>query len=151
MLEEFDENEVEFYKSVLADVIPWNDKNYDKKLDEMARACLRTEKDPEFIAMCEEHDRMIEEEEKLIDKQNALICELMNTSDIIAHHTDSKQDRVKKLKDIVQKIMPEKMESYFHMSEDMSNDLFGRFDADDVSNSLLSCMKYDLIRYIANI
>lgn len=59
---ELDENEVEFYKSTLADMIPWNDKNYDKKLDEMARACLRTEKDPEFIAMCEEHDRMMEEE-----------------------------------------------------------------------------------------
>ena len=62
MAEELDENEVEFYKSVLADMIPWNDKNYDKKLDEMARACLRTEKDPDFIAMCEEHDRMMEEE-----------------------------------------------------------------------------------------
>jgi hypothetical protein len=59
--EELDENEVEFYKSVLSDMIPWNDKNYDKKLDEMARACLRTEKDPEFIALCEEHDRMMEE------------------------------------------------------------------------------------------
>ena len=35
MTEELDENEVEFYKSVLADLIPWNDKNYDKKLDEM--------------------------------------------------------------------------------------------------------------------
>lgn len=59
---ELDEDEVEFYKSTLADLIPYNDKNYDKKLDEMARACLRTEKDPEFIAMCEEHDRMMEEE-----------------------------------------------------------------------------------------
>ena len=62
MTEKLDENEVEFYKSVLADLIPWDDKNYDKKLDEMARACLRTEKDPSFIAMCEEHDRMMEEE-----------------------------------------------------------------------------------------
>ena len=61
---ELDENEVEFYKSVLADLIPYDDKNYYKKLDEMARACLRTEKDPEFIAMCEEHDRMMEEEHK---------------------------------------------------------------------------------------
>lgn len=59
---QLDENEVEFYKSVLADMIPWDDKNYDKKLDEMARGCLRAEKDPEFIAMCEEHDRMMEEE-----------------------------------------------------------------------------------------
>lgn len=66
--EELDENEVEFYKSVLSDLIPWNDKNYDKKLDEMARACLRTEKDPEFIALCEEHDRMMEEKhEKLFN------------------------------------------------------------------------------------
>ena len=59
--EELDKNEVEFYKSVLADLIPWDDKDYDKKLDEMARACLKTEKDPSFMAMCEEHDRMIEE------------------------------------------------------------------------------------------
>ena len=62
--EELDENEVEFYKSVLSDMIPWNDKNYDKKLDEMARTCLRTEKDPEFIEICEEHDKMMEEDGK---------------------------------------------------------------------------------------
>ena len=62
MIEEFDENEVEFYKSVLSDLIPWNDKDYDKKLDVMARMCLCAEKDPEFIAICEEHDRIMEEE-----------------------------------------------------------------------------------------
>lgn len=85
------------------------------------------------------------------DKQNMLLCELLNISDTISNHTESKQDRAEKLKDIVQKIMPEKMESYFHMSEDMSTDLFGRFDTDDVYNSLLSCMRYDLIQYIASI
>ena len=62
MTAELDENEVEFYKRVLADLIPYNDKNYDKKLDAMARTCLKAEKDPEFIALCEEHDRMMEEE-----------------------------------------------------------------------------------------
>ena len=83
--------------------------------------------------------------------QNELICYLMNVSDAISTHTESNQDRAEKLKDIVQKIMPEKMESYFHMSEDMSTDLFGRFDQDDVFNSLMTHMKYDLIQYIANI
>lgn len=90
-------------------------------------------------------------ETMLKDKQNALICDLMNVSDAISKHTETKQDRADKLKDIVQKIMPEKMESYFHISEDMSTDLFERFDTDDVYNSLLSCMRYDLIQYIANI
>ena len=87
----------------------------------------------------------------LSDKQNVLICDLMNVSDAISTHTESNQDRTEKLKDIVQKIMPEKMESYFHLSEDMSTDLFGRFDTDDVYNVLMSSMKYDLIQYIANI
>lgn len=62
MAEELDENEVEFYKSALSDMIPYNDKDYDKKLDVMARMCLTSEKDPEFITICEEHDRMMEEE-----------------------------------------------------------------------------------------
>ncbi len=87
----------------------------------------------------------------LKDKQNALICDLMNVSDVILNHTEPNQERVEKLKDIVQKIMPEKMERYVHLSEDMSTDLFGRFDNDDVSNMLLSSMKYDIIQYIANI
>ena len=90
-------------------------------------------------------------ETMLNDKQNALICDLMNVSDTVSKHTESKQERAEKLKDIVQKIMPEKMESYFHTSEDMSMDPFGMFDDDDVSNMLLATMKYDLIQYIANI
>ena len=85
------------------------------------------------------------------DRQNKLICDLMNVSDTVSKHTESKQERAEKLKDIVQKIMPEKMESYFHTSEDMSMDPFGMFDDDDVSNMLLASMKYDLIQYIANI
>ena len=75
----------------------------------------------------------------------------MNVSDTISNHAETTQERAEKLKDIVRKIMPEKMESYFHMSEDMSTDLFGRFDQDDVFNSLMTHMKYDLIQYIANI
>lgn len=90
-------------------------------------------------------------ETMLNDQQNALICDLINVSDTISKHTETKQERVEKLKDIVQKIMPEKMESYFNTSEDMSTDPFGRFDKDDVFNMLLSSMKYDLIQYIANI
>ena len=87
----------------------------------------------------------------LDDKQNALLCELMNVSDELSKHTESKDERAEKLKEIVQKIMPEKMESYLHTSVDMSTDMFGRFNHDDILNMLLSAMKYDLIRYIANI
>lgn len=90
-------------------------------------------------------------ETMLNDQQNSLICDLMNVSDAISKHTKTKQDRAEKLKDIVQKIIPEKMESYFNTGEDMSTDPFGRFDKDDVFNMLLSAMKYDLIQYIANI
>ena len=90
-------------------------------------------------------------ETMLNDQQNALICDLMNVSDVISKHTETKQDRAEKLKGIVQKLIPEKMESYFNTSEDMSTDMFGRFDKDDVFNMLLSSMKYDLIQYIANI
>ena len=87
----------------------------------------------------------------LDDKQNALLCELMNVSDELSKHTESKDERAEKLKEIAQKIMPEKMESYLHTSVDMSTDMFGRFNHDDILNMLLSSMKYDLIRYIANI
>lgn len=87
----------------------------------------------------------------LNDKQNTLICELMNVSDAILSHVEPQHERAEKLKDIVQKIMPEKMESYFHTSEDMSMDPFDRFNKDDVCNILLSAMKYELIQYIANI
>ena len=87
----------------------------------------------------------------LDDKQNALLCELMNVSDELSKHTESKDERAEKLKEIVQKIMPEKMGSYLHTSVDMSTDMFGRFNHDDILNMLLSAMKYDLIRYIANI
>lgn len=92
----------------------------------------------------------------LNDKQNALICDLINVSEAISKHTETKQECAEKLMDIVQKIMPEnmereKMESYIHLKEDMSTYLLGRFDDDDVFNTLFSTMKYDLIRYIANI
>lgn len=90
-------------------------------------------------------------ETMLNDQQNALICDLINVSDAISKHTETKQERAEKLKDIAHKIIPEKMESYFHTSEDMSTDPFGRFDNDDTFNMLLASMKYDLIQYIANI
>ena len=85
------------------------------------------------------------------DKQNALICDLINVSEEISKHTETIQERAEKLKDIVQKIMPEKMESYCHTSEDLTMDPFGRFEKDDVFNILLRAMKYDLIQHIANI
>lgn len=90
-------------------------------------------------------------ETMLNDQQNSLMCGLMNVSDAISKHTETKQERAEKLKDIAHKIIPEKMESYFHTSEDMPTDPFGRFDNDDTFNMLLASMKYDLIQYIANI
>ena len=85
------------------------------------------------------------------DKQNALICDLINVSEEISKHTETIRERAEKLKDIVQKIMPEQMERYVHLSEDMSADPFNRFDTDDVYNLLVTGIKYDLIQYIANI
>lgn len=84
------------------------------------------------------------------DKQNALICDLINVSEEISKHTETIQERAEKLKDIVQKITPEQMERYVHLSEDMSTDPFNRFGTDDVYIILASDMKYDLIQYIAN-
>ena len=89
--------------------------------------------------------------DELSDMQNSLMCELINVSDAIVKHTESKRERVEKLKDIMQNIMPEKMESYFHMIEDMNTDPYSRFNDEDVLNSLYVCMKYDLIQHIAEI
>jgi hypothetical protein len=61
------------------------------------------------------------------------------------------EDRVLKLKGIVEKVMPDKIPSYLHMSEDMSRDVLGRFHEEDVNNCLIQAMKYDLIDYISNI
>ena len=59
MRTEIDEAEVERYKNILSDLVPYDDPNYEQKLDSMARGCLKAEKDPEFIALCEEHDNEI--------------------------------------------------------------------------------------------
>ena len=85
------------------------------------------------------------------DKQNSLICDLINVSDEISKHTETKQERAEKLKDIAQKITPEQIERYLHLTEDMSADPFKRFNSDDVYNLMVSGMKYDIIQYIANI
>ena len=85
------------------------------------------------------------------DQQNALICDLINVSEEISKHTETIQERAEKLKDIVQKITPEQMEKYVHLTEDMSTDPFNRFGTDDVYRILASGMKYDLIQFIANI
>lgn len=54
---EHSDSEVEWYKSMLADLVPYSDPNYEQKLDSMARGCLKAEQDPDFMAMCTEHDR----------------------------------------------------------------------------------------------
>lgn len=58
---EFTEEEIDFTMELLRDLIPYNTPNFEQKLREMAIGCLRAERDPEFIAMCEEHDRLLEE------------------------------------------------------------------------------------------
>ena len=58
---EFAEEEIDFTMELLRDLIPYNTPNFEQKLREMAIGCLRTERDPNFIAMCEEHDRLLEE------------------------------------------------------------------------------------------
>ena len=59
---ELNEDEVAWYKEMFADLVPYDDPNYEKRLDEMARSAFLGERAPEFIAMCEEHDRMMETE-----------------------------------------------------------------------------------------
>lgn len=58
---EFTEEEIDFTMELLRDLVPYNTPNFEQKLRAMAIGCLRTERDPEFIAMCEEHDRLLEE------------------------------------------------------------------------------------------
>ena len=58
---EFAEEEIDFTMELLRDLVPYNTPNFEQKLREMAIGCLRTERDPDFIAMCEEHDRLLEE------------------------------------------------------------------------------------------
>lgn len=61
------------------------------------------------------------------------------------------EDRVLKLKGIVEKVMPDKIQSYINLSEDMHCDLLGRFKEDDTNICLIQSMKYDLIEYISSI
>ena len=61
------------------------------------------------------------------------------------------EDRALKLKGIVEKVMPDKIPSYLNLSEDMSCDLLGRFDKEDVTICLIQSMKHDLIDYISSI
>lgn len=58
--EEFNEK-VEFNISLGADLIPYDDPNYTDNLIRTAIAAVHTEYDPEFIKMCEEHDKWMEE------------------------------------------------------------------------------------------
>lgn len=57
---EFTEEEINFTMEMIRDLIPYDTPNYAQKLREMAIGCLRTERDSDFIAIYEEHDRMLE-------------------------------------------------------------------------------------------
>lgn len=57
---ELNEAEVDWCKQRFADLVPYDDPNYEKRLDALARSAILGERDPDFIAMCEEHDRMME-------------------------------------------------------------------------------------------
>ena len=58
---------VEWYRIHLADLIPYDDPNYEKKLNQWAEESAENDihPNPEFEAymknLCEEHDRMLEE------------------------------------------------------------------------------------------
>ena len=57
---EFTEEEIDFAMETIRDLIPYNTPNYEQVVRDAAIGCLRSERDPDFIAMCEEHDRMLE-------------------------------------------------------------------------------------------
>ena len=76
------------------------------------------------------------------------ICKLCDSNE---REGTTLEARAMKLKEIVQKIMPDKIPSYLHLSEDMSCDLLGRFTGDDTNNCLIQSMKYDLIDYISKV
>lgn len=56
---ELNEAEVDWCKQMFSDLVPYDDPNYEKRLDALARSAILGERDPDFIAMCEEHDRMM--------------------------------------------------------------------------------------------
>ena len=55
------EEELEYYKIQLSDLIPYDDPKYEEKLTAMARSCMNSFNDPDFQKLCEYHDRMLEE------------------------------------------------------------------------------------------
>ena len=57
---EFTEEEIDFAMEMIRDLIPYDTPHYEQRLREMAIGCLRAEKDPNLISLCEEHDRMLE-------------------------------------------------------------------------------------------
>lgn len=76
------------------------------------------------------------------------ICNLCDSNE---REGTTLEARAMKLKEIVEKIMPDKIPSYINMSADMHCDLFGRFKEDDTNICLIQSMKYDLIDYISKI
>ena len=50
---------VEYYKEHLRDLIPYDDPDYEKKLEKWAEDCVKSENDPDLIALCEMHDKHI--------------------------------------------------------------------------------------------
>lgn len=66
---ELNEAEVDWCKQRFADLVPYDDPNYEKRLDALARSAILGERDPVFIAMCEEHDRMMAAENETQQEQ----------------------------------------------------------------------------------
>ena len=54
---------IEYGRNHLADLIPYDDPNYDERLQSMAESYADSEiyPDEDFIRMCEEHDKMLDE------------------------------------------------------------------------------------------
>ena len=59
---------IEYWKWHLEDLIPYDDHRYEEKLQEWAESCAESDinPDPDFVALCEYHDRWMEEEERKV-------------------------------------------------------------------------------------
>lgn len=56
------EEEIEYYKMHLSDLIPYDDPEYERKLENMAKSCMEIFDDPELQKLCEDHDKIIEDD-----------------------------------------------------------------------------------------
>ena len=76
------------------------------------------------------------------------ICKLCDSNE---REGTTLETRALKLKEIVEKVMPDNIPSYLNLSADLSCDPLDRFQGDDINICLIQAMKSDLIDYISKI